>query len=712
MSRSCPNSLRLWGLLALLTLPGWAGADAVLEGRTLRYEDGPRLLWQRTYAAGLGDLTGPLNVGNLTYLGVGPEVYVLNADSTVQARIDLPGLVTSLDSSSGTVRVTTQGDGYTERFTLGDPAQGAPVQERVVPPPNPEITGWLARAADAVPQAQLAQAGAQDPTNPFIALRQAKLAGTQGDTFSALSAVRRALSAEMPFPAWVLLAARLDSAGFPAAANLALDRARRDAAERGFDPEISVSRDALNAYGNPSGYVGTLLAQNRLTRVGAWLAYLRDVHPRFEGGPALYLRYANLLEAQGRGGEAEEWRQFTRTLRAGTLYNLGPDGTGQVRDAAQLVTVALLLALAASLAALTARAWRVQGEDTRPLGGRFRSLLRRPLSRARRTTLAYASFGERLAIVTLALGLVAAVGGWQWTNHTGQGLRAAALTSGTYGGGWVTARLSDLNLRSSADAALLAGLSAQLDGDDSVARAQYTRAQTIGAGQDACVLNNLGVIAAQRGDVPQSRESYRAALAIRPDLAAAAFNLGLNPGTPGTAFQQQYRPGQPRLCYPDQRSLARAVSGDLSVTLRRDLAQPLALLNDAPGQSARLGAALLGALALLVAIAFTLLIPRAATDARLRRPAVYRVLALLLPGAALLEGAWGGVLLLAWGATLAALAPLTGLIGYAQLLNPAQITTRNLLLAVLIGVYALNTLAFALIELRYARTTRRERAER
>ncbi|UQN07641.1 hypothetical protein [Deinococcus sp. QL22] len=705
------------GLFALLTLPALAGADAVLEGRTLRYEDGPRLLWQRTYPAALGDLTGPLNVGNLTYLGVGPQVYVLNADSTVQARVDLPGMVTSLDASSGTVRVTTQGDGYTERFTLGDAAQGAPVQERVVPPPNPEITGWLARAADAVPQAQLAQAGAQDPTNPFTALRQANLANIQGDTFSALSAVRRALSAQMPFPAWVMLAARLDSAGFPAAANLALDRAKRDAAERGFDPEISVSRATLSAYGNPSGYVGTLLAQNRLTRVGAWLAYLRELHPRFEGGPALYLRYADLLEAQGRGGEAEEWRQFTRTLRAGTLYNLGPDGTGQVRDAARLVTLALLLALAASFAALVARAWRVQGEDTRPLGGRWRSVLRRPLSRARRNTLAYASFGERLVLVTLALGLVAAVGGWQWTNHTGQGLRAAALTSGTYGGGWVTARLSDLNLRPSPDAALLAGLSAQLDGDDSVARAQYTRAQdtraqTAGAGPDACALNNLGVIAAQRGDVPQSRESYRAALAIRPDLAAAAFNLGLNPGTPGTAFQQQYRPGQPRLCYPDQRSLARAVSGDLSVTLRRDLAQPLALLSDAPGQSARLGAALLGALALLAAIAFTLLIPRAATDARLRRPAVYRVLALLLPGAALLEGAWGGVLLLAWGATLAALAPLTGLIAYAQLLDPAQITTRNLLLAVLIGVYALNTLVFALIELRHARSTRRERAER
>ncbi|MDB5044540.1 MAG: hypothetical protein JWQ08_590 [Deinococcus sp.] len=706
MSRTLRARLRQWGLLALLGLHSSAGADAVLEGRTLRYEDGPRLLWQRTYPAGLGDLTGPLNVGNLTYLGVGPEVYVLNADSTVQARVDLPGTVTSLDASSGTVRVTTQGDGYTERFTLGDAAQGAPVQERVVPPPDLEITGWLARAADAVPQSQLAQAGVQDPTNPFIALRQARLASTQDDTFTALSAVRRALSAEIPFPAWVMLAARLDSAGFPAAANLALDRARRDAAARGFDPEISVSRDALSAYGNPSGYVGTLLAQNRLTRAGAWLAYLREVHPRFEGGPALYLRYANLLDAQGRGGEAEEWRQFTRTLRAGTLYNLGPDGTKQVRDAARLMTVALLLTLAASFLTLKVRAWRVQGEDTRPLGGRFRSVLRRPLSRARRSTLAYASFGERLALVALALGLVAAVGGWQWTNHTGQGLRAAALTSGTYGGGWVTARLGDLNLRPSPDAALLAGLSAQLDGDNSVARAQYTR-----AGQDACALNNLGVIAAGRGDVPQSRESYRAALAIRPDLAAAAFNLGLNPGTPGTTFQQSYRPGQPRLCYPEQRSLARAVSGDLSVTLQRDLQQPLALLGDTPSQSARLGAALLGALALLAGTAFALLVPRAATEARLRRPAAYRLLALLLPGAALLEGAWGGMLLLAWGATLAALAPLTGLITYSQLLDPAQITTRNLLLAVLIGVYALNTLVFALIELRYARTRRRERAE-
>lgn len=690
-------------LLGLLPAVLWGPAQAVpvLEGRTLRYEDGSRLVWQRNYPAALGDLSGPLEVGGVTYLGVGPEVYAYTARGRVLGRADLPGAVTSLDASGGVVRVTTAGDGYAERFTLAGGAAGPSVQERVVFPPDPTVTQWLLRAAQAVPEAGVQAAASEDPTNPFLLLRLAEQRRRAGDSYAALSAVRRALGTSLPFPAWVQLAARLDTAGYPAAADLALDRARRDAAGRGLDPDVPVSRAALGAYGNPSAYLGTLLDQNRLARAAAWIGYLRELHPRFEGGPALYARYAGILEAQGRAGEAEEWRQFSRSLRTGTLYNLGADGLDTVRDAARFLVLALLLSVGAALVVLAVRAWQPQGEATRPLGGRFRSWLRRPLARSRLISVAYASLSERFLLTLLLAGLVVSLGGWQWANLAGAALRSPALNIGTYGGGWGGAGLGDLNLRPGPDSALLIALASQLDGDDSLARQTYT-----GALPDACALNNLGAISQARGDEAQAREQYRAALSARPDLSASAFNLGLNPGTPDSSFQRTYRPGQPRLCYPDQRSLTRAVTGDLSVTLRQALLHPAQVLTPAPGRSARLGWALLGAALLSALMALSLLLPRTRlTPAQARAP-LTRVLALLLPGSGLMNSPWGGMLLLAWAAVLTALAPWSGLVTFPALPLLASGALQGGLIVTLAAIYILNAALLLTAEVRHYRHQR------
>lgn len=689
----------LLGLLLALLLPA-AHAAPVLEGRSLRYEDGPRVVWQRSFPAAMGNLSGPLEMQGVVYLGAGPAVYALSPGGAVLGRADLPGLVTSLDASGGTLRATVQMGELTQRYTL-DTMGGLNVRERVVLPPDGQITGFLARVADATPRAELARAAVDDPTNPFLALRQAQ---ATRDPYLALSAVRRALSGSVPFPAWVQLAARLDSAGFPAAADAALGRAIRDAASRGIDPDIAVSRAALAAYGNPGAYVETLLTNNRLARAEAWMRYLRELHPRFEGGPALYERYAGVLDAQGRSGEAEEWRQFTRSLRAGTLYNLGPQGLRSVRDTARLATLALGLSLAAALLSLLARAWTVQGAQTAALGGRFVSWLRHPLPRARRVVVAYASWSERLLLTLLAGALILAVGGWQWTNLTSAALRSPALNIGTYGG-WSAAKLPELDLRPGPDAALLAGLAAHLDGEDAAARDQYTRALP-----DACAQNNLGVIAQSRGDEAQARERYRAALSARPELAAAAFNLGLNPATPEAAFQRLYRPGQPRLCLPDARSLTRAVTGDLSVTLGKFLRQPQDALLGGSGGSVRLGGLLIFSALLGTALAFSLLLPRVPLGLTQSRPPLYRVLGALLPGTSVLDSAWGGVLLLAWSGALAALAPRSGLISFPDLAPLGQPGIQGALLALLLGTYVLNTLVFVAAELQHARRLRRAAA--
>ena len=697
-------------LLGLLVLASPAGAELSVQRQTLRYEEGGRVVWQRTFPAALGDLTGPVMLGDNSYVGVGPVVYAFSDQGKVLGRADLPGQVSALDNSGRAIRVTVRTGGSTERFTLSDPADGPlAAQERVVMPPDPQVTRWLSRFSASLPASDLPAAAEQFPQNPFIALRLAQQAGRHGDEYEALSAVRRALGSTLPFPAWTELAAQLDSAGFPAAANLALDRAKRDAASRGVDPAIPVSRAALSAYGNPSGYVGTLLDQNRLARADVWMNFLRELYPRFEGGDALYLRYADILDAQGRIGEAEEWRQFTRSLRSGTLYNLGPQDTLRLRDAARLMTFALALSLLAAMLTLTARAWPAQTADLQALGGRWRSW-RRPLDRLRLGALSYAPFSERLLLLTLCAAMFVSLGGWQWANQTGRALQTPALNTGTYGGGWGStqlgrAGLDTLGQRPTPATYLLAGLTAQLDGNVSEARTLYTR-----AGQDACALNNLGVIAQSRDDTAQARRLYQQALSLQPDLNAAAYNLGRNPVTPETAFQRSYRPGQPRLCYPDRRTLAQAVGNDLTTVLRQSVTDPLGFLTGrhAPG---RLNWAMLATLVLLAVLTLLLLIPRADQNRRQGRPVLFRVLATLLPGTGLLGNAWGGVLLVAWAAVVVAL------VSQGRVLNMLALPTlpaplaRNSLWLALAALYALNLLVTVLNEIAYARRQRLARSE-
>lgn len=696
---------RAW--LAALLLLGTASAQLVVSGQQVHFVDEGRVVWQQTFPPALGRVVRPVSLGNNEYLGVGPVVFAFDRQGRVLGRADLPGQVTSFESGAGMVRVT--GQGY-ERLTLTLPGEEGDtpfgVEERVVFPPDPLVTGWLAHFAASVPEEDVQATARRFPLNPFLALREARTAMQEGDFAGAKAAVCRSLSGPLPFPVWTALAAQLDAAGFPDAADIALKRAKQDAAVRGLDPAVPMSRAALGAYGNPSGYVDTLLEQNRLARADVWLNFLRELYPRFEGGDLLFSRYADILDAQGRSGEAEEWRQFTRSLRGGTLYNLGPRDTLRLRDAARLASFALLLALAAALVTLTAKGWKAQGEDLRPLGGRYRSW-RQPLERLRLNTLSYASFGERLMLLTLCAALLSALAGWQWANQTGRALQAPALGVGTYGGGWGQAQLGAGNLdtlrqRPGPATYFLSGLAAQLDGDLAQARSLYIR-----AGNDACAINNLGVIAQTRDDAPQARSLYQRALTLQPDLSAAAYNLGRNPSTPELAFQRTYRPGEPRLCYPDRRTLARTVSSDAGEVLRQVVTDPLGFLSGHRPNSPLawvMFATLLGLGGLLV----LLLIPRAGTAQTRVQPLRSQALALLLPGTGFLGNAWGGVLLVTWASVL------IGLLAYARpslfATFPAfqSLAVRNTLLSVLLGLYGLNILIFGLSR---AAAYRRRRAE-
>jgi hypothetical protein len=469
---------------------------------------------------------------------------------------------------------------------------------------------------------------------------------------------------------------------------------------------VPVSRAALRAYGDPLGYLDLLLRTGQDRRAEAWIRYLRDVSPRFEGYRATYARYIGLLEAQDRAGEAYEWRRFQRELAAGSLYSLGPDALLAVRDVARWATWALVVALVALGSALGARAWTQQSQDLAPLGGRYRSWALHPISRARRLLISYWGFGEKLVLVALLAGLLVALSAWTWSGRTLERAQAQVLNFGTYGGAWFYDGLERLSLDvASPEAHFLRGLSAQLDGDDVTARQQYAA-----SGGDACATNNLGVLLDQRGNPVGARELYRAALDRQPDLVAAAYNLGLNPNGFEANFQRDFRQ-EARLCYPSQRTIYAALDGALSGDVRRMLTNPWAYLTRFPS-GLRGPLQWLWVVPLLLAVGVAVLwlfVPRLPTTRGSGRPWRYRVLAVVMPGVAFLDVAWGMVLLLTWSATLVGGLSALGLLRFGYLLDLSAGRTPALLLTLLALCYAVNTPIVLLDEVRLMRRERRSR---
>ncbi|WP_110888010.1 hypothetical protein [Deinococcus yavapaiensis] len=699
-------------LLALLfALAGLAAAQVAVQDHIVRSE-GEGRTWSRTFERALGPLVGPVDTGERVWIAAGPQLYALSSQGAVLARLHLPGEAVALDGSGGELRVTVRYGAVNETFgVVNDTLDG-----RVVYPPLANVTSSLERAAreglSFDPRRPLDSRGAaallrerarRDPSNPFTLAYLSVAARNAGDAQSAQEAAESALQTRDPFFVLVRLARFFDSVGQSALADRALDLARQNAADLGYDPALPMNRAALLAYGNPLGYLDLLLDQQKTRRADAWIRHLRVLSPRFEGYRDVYARYADVLEAQGRDGEAFDWRRFSDELSSGTPYNLGPNALLAVRDVARLATLAVVASLLAMLLSFGARAWTQQGKDLAPLGGRYRSWARHPLSRLRRILLSYWGFGEKLVLVALLAALLVVLGAWTWSSRTYVRAGTDVLNFGTYGGAWFYDGLERLGLDvASREARFVRGLAAQLDDDTATAREQYGL-----AGKSGCNLNNVGVLLAGGGDPATARARYRDALALSPNLVAPAYNLGLEPGGFETNFQRAYRVG-PRLCYPDARSVGAAVDGVLTGEIRTITNNPWAYLTRFPsGLAQPLQWAWVGLLLFACGLSFLwLLVPRVPGSKVARRPWRYRLLAFLFPGVAFLDVAWGLVLLLAWATSLVAGGATLGLARFPYLLDFSGAGVRTTLLLALAVTYGLNTLLLLLDEVAHVRRVR------
>ena len=94
--------------------------------------------------------------------------------------------------------------------------------------------------------------------------------------------------------------------------------------------------------------------------------------------------------ADDAGAALRRWQERsarTLDLRSGRRFRGAAASVVDLREYLRTSRPDVVVAhgVKAALLTLTARAWRVQGEDTRRLGGRWRSWGRRPLFRVRRS---------------------------------------------------------------------------------------------------------------------------------------------------------------------------------------------------------------------------------------------------------------------------------------------------------------------------------------
>ncbi len=690
-----------------------------LEQNRLLGQRGGATVWALELPESSTPLPQPVLFGNTAWVAWGPILRGVRLESGQVVRsLYLPARIVGLEPFEGGVALEVAypspnlkaGEDLRQRFTV----KNGKLEGRAVYLPTLEVTGALEKLATGglgfsplTPETNL-EAGAvleqrlkSDPLNPFLHLYLGRALQRSGLVKAALEQYRASLTPNVPFFVSIRLARLLDGFGYTDLADRALGAAHSSWAALGYSPELPVSGAVLQAYSNPLNYALELDQAGASLRRDTWFRFLRDLAPRFEGFEEVYNRYADALSAQGREGEALEWRSFAAQLNRGSLYSLGPVALERVRDVARLSVLTLLLSLLLVVLSLGLRYSGQQRRALSSMGGLLRGWWLHPLSRLRHAAFSYYTFSEKLVVLTLLVAVGVGLSALGWAVRTQSRAADPALNLGTLGGPWFYARLERLSPDSGApETALLEGLATQLDGDPSAARARY--AQT--TQPLAALENNLGILEAARGDFPAAQQHYRSALSLEPGQDAATANLRWV----DTAGQVPAQLEPPRLAYPGTIQIYRAVGGTWSGDLKALFTRPWEALTGLPLRLSPLTLNVLVALYLL-ALALTLLwmlIPRPRAAGLPPRPWAFRVLSLLVPGLGLIDEVWGVLLLLPWSGVL-----LFGLSKRLILDFPALPFWRSDLggswWVLLAALYALNILGTLLEEIAHGNRVRR-----
>jgi tetratricopeptide (TPR) repeat protein len=603
----------------------------------------------------------PVVIGRDIFVPDGASVMQLEPDKgMVIQRFVVSGLVSSLDARGTDVRVNVDvpngSSTLMETFTLRRLASqpNFSLLERPVYQPGTILLetfdGFAQKASQGnqlnpsfpdVSQQTNAQFAASDPTNPFYKIFEGAAWSALNQPEKAKMSFSQALNTTVPFFVYIREASMFerlkDAKEF---SDRALLFARVAYGNAGYDPAIPISSKALEAYGNPLGVTRELLKGQFIQRATVWLSFLRDTMPRFDQSEIVFLEMANYLDVQS-PGDAEFWRNAQRDIAQGTPYTFGVSRM-------VIFSLGTLLALIGAFVAL----WLVlavkysaqQSKDLKNVGGAMGAWGKAPLMRLRHSLSAYLTLTEKIVLVTLLALMVGALGTWAWSTRALETLRHPAFNLGTLGGVtfWNSFATKPTNLGFEA----IRGLAFLLDGDKT--RASQTLEK---ATNNPMALNNLGVLALERGDNARATQDFQAALLAQPQMLEASFNAHANTGSSYRLnFHKAVFGDAPMLAFPEPKDIVETSQGKLELEFVHMVSDSWGYLVNLPfglPAWAMMAVAVL-ILAILLLNLLSLLIPRVRSARDAPRNVVYHFLALLVPGSGLADEVWGIILLVPW----------------------------------------------------------------
>ncbi len=537
--------------------------------------------------------------GGFVFYGHSCYLMVVKADVTdaaqaiVVGRIVYPGPIQSVATNEGGFPVTVLaggGDAEPRRyyyppkpdephptvFPLDEEAFAAPMADALKLVPGLRRDGTISEDEREGAKGRvklLWSAFAANPTNPWYKLYEGVVRRSD-DYAEARRAFRAAVDVRgAPAFDYLRMSALLASMGEMAASDVAFDRGYSKFVEDGLEPELLMSREALERIyalpldGPPEG-PGTAhavaMAKAREAGDTETMVSLAEriwrLAPRCEGVALTFAGLAEHLQGEGRKDSADVWRERVKSASRFA----GPVGGRHVFYAGASCLVALLVLLAICFMKARPR----QKKDLAPLGGWLGSW-RWTWERFSKMAFAYATRKELVGIF-----LVAAAGlalSYTAIRAESSVFRAAKLPEALKVGTWAhpdaVSYLDDLRTDPGRPAnKLLYAIALQQEARNRIDEDVY---EGLGGGDrlEAVAENNSGVALWESTEPVKAGARFRKARGLDPGLAEASYNDedkeegGGQVGSVRTSRARRYLRNRKIIALPDADMLAVAFAG-------------------------------------------------------------------------------------------------------------------------------------------------------
>lgn len=595
-------------------------------------------------------------------------------------RVAMPGVVTHLDQRvQGVSAVSSLADGLSERLDIS--ANGTP-RSTVRFVVDPAVLDSL--AAEALRGDPLARLN-YDHTNPWLYVVMAGLtAGDSPDGAETAAAwLSRAVDAAATFHDLAGVARAAAAAGEFELADEAMRLALLDFDRRGYDPGLLTDLSVHELYNFPLQPLRAAVAARdwpMAAFAARWVHALS--HPNVPELRDALAEYAASLAAAGEAEQAEDWLQAS-ALEVSDLAVTGPERFfGRLGEAGWYMFAAIVAAILALQVTLTCKYWAPQSltmRRTRETGGK-------PNPLQRFFAIRFFSMTEKLVLALLYASGLAVLGLAAWVERSGE--PPAALTAGTLASSQALDELRGLGIAGERGE-FIRGYAAHAAGSTTEALLHYRAAPRYGP-----AVNNLAVLT-------EDPDLFEEALRLSPRQVQIEYNLGLTGIRP--PFEEALDLERQLLVAPSPLDFRVALRGTWQQAIGGVFANPwqAALLDSPFGGPQWLWQGLFGLyLALGVLTVLWLLVPRPRMARNAPRTVGYHVLAVLVPGSGMADEVWGVLLLVPWA--LFGMDLVSRLVGQGALLAVTQQTT----VIVVVGLYLVNTAAFAVEYFSYRRRLR------